>query len=82
MLHLALAGNLLCAVRGKPRVYGRSRIPQYPSKIFYDKVPMNLKPARKETIKTFVKVNILSLIYINALILHMDADRETGACSF
>lgn len=56
MLHLGLAGNILCSIGGTPRVYGREYTPQYPSEIFYEPIEMNLAPATKDTVHSFMKV--------------------------
>ncbi|KAG8944495.1 hypothetical protein FRC04_001717 [Tulasnella sp. 424] len=56
MLHLGLAGNILCSIGGNPRVYGREYTPQYPSEIFYEPIEMNLLPATKETVHMFMEI--------------------------
>jgi len=57
MLHLGLAGNVFCAIGGAPKVYGEKYTPIFPVNIFYeDKVKLELKPATKENIHTFVKL--------------------------
>jgi hypothetical protein len=65
MLHLGLAGNILCAIGGTPKVYGNEYTPKFPVDIFYEeKVKLQLKPATKENIFTFVEVSIIhSLIF-------------------
>jgi len=55
MLHLGLAGNMLRSIGGRPQIYGEGFTPEYPSYIFYEKrVKMEMKPATKEHIQTFV----------------------------
>ncbi|CAE6362091.1 unnamed protein product [Rhizoctonia solani] len=56
MLHLALAGNLLCATGGTPQLYGKDSTPSYPAQIFNDATPVNLSGATEATIKLFVKI--------------------------
>ncbi|KAG8990268.1 hypothetical protein FRB90_001837 [Tulasnella sp. 427] len=56
MLHLGLAGNILCSIGGTPCVYGNEFTPKYPREIFYEPVAMNLLPATKDTIHTFMKI--------------------------
>ncbi|KAG8908748.1 hypothetical protein FRB99_002986 [Tulasnella sp. 403] len=56
MLHLALAGNMLCSIGGTPRVYGDAYTPKYPALIFYDKLELNLQPATEEVLETFMRV--------------------------
>lgn len=58
MLHLGLAGNILCSIGGAPRVYGNEYTPKYPREIFYEPVEMNLLPGTKDTIHTFMKVGL------------------------
>ncbi|TFK64360.1 hypothetical protein BDN72DRAFT_881553 [Pluteus cervinus] len=54
MLHLGLAGNILRSIGGTPSLHQYA--PEFPQELFYDKVKLNLKPATKETIETFVAV--------------------------
>ncbi|KAG8856460.1 hypothetical protein FRB96_006426 [Tulasnella sp. 330] len=55
MLHLGLAGNILCAIGGTPKVYGPEYTPKYPVHIFYeDRVQLELKAATKDHVKTFM----------------------------
>jgi hypothetical protein len=57
MLHLGLAGNIFCAIGGTPKVYGEKFTPIFPVNIFYeDKVKLELNPATKENVHTFVEV--------------------------
>lgn len=59
MLHLALAGNTLCAIGGKPKVYGTGYTPSYPAKMFYEGIELKLMPAIKNTILTFRRVGLI-----------------------
>ncbi|TFK70432.1 hypothetical protein BDN72DRAFT_896439 [Pluteus cervinus] len=54
MLHLSLAGNILCSIGGTPITLEHA--PEFPTSLFYDGVPLDLDPATKETIKVFVEV--------------------------
>ncbi|KAG8986922.1 hypothetical protein FRB90_003694, partial [Tulasnella sp. 427] len=56
MLHLALAGNILCSIGGTPHTYGNEYTPKYPREIFFEKVKMSLRPATKNTLAMFVQV--------------------------
>jgi len=56
MLHFALAGNILCAIGGTPKVYGEKYTPQYPIQIFNDNVQLDLRATTKENLETFVKL--------------------------
>ncbi|KAI0668651.1 ferritin-like-domain-containing protein [Trametes maxima] len=56
MLHLGLAGNMLVALGGKPKLYNKSFMPTYPASILYDKIPMRLAPADKENLECFLKI--------------------------
>ncbi|KAJ1300231.1 hypothetical protein OPQ81_005060 [Rhizoctonia solani] len=56
MFHLGLAGNLLCALRGRPQIYGEPFTPRYPSEILYEGVLMTLAPASKIQIQNFAEV--------------------------
>lgn len=61
MLHLGLAGNILCAIRGQPRLYGDAYTPGYPVGVFYEerKITLELKPATRDNIAIFTKVGCL-----------------------
>lgn len=59
MLHLALAGNILCALGGTQPLYDESFIPKYPSCILFDKIEMELRPADKRNLECFLKVSIM-----------------------
>jgi hypothetical protein len=62
MLHLGLAGNVLCAIGGTPKIYGEKFTPFFPVNIFYeDKVKLQLRPATKENVRTFVEVKMTIL---------------------
>jgi len=54
MLHLGLAGNILCAIGGTPRL--SSTIPEFPAVLFDTKLNLTMKPATKETIGLFVAI--------------------------
>ncbi|EIW65207.1 uncharacterized protein TRAVEDRAFT_42584 [Trametes versicolor FP-101664 SS1] len=56
MLHLALAGNMLCSLDGKQALYDKCFMPTYPSEILFDKIPMKLQPANKENLECFLKI--------------------------
>lgn len=58
MLHLCLAGNILLAVGGHPKLYDKAVIPRYPQKLQHRKVDLglDLAPATIENIDTFIEV--------------------------
>ncbi|KAG8707258.1 hypothetical protein FRC09_001932 [Ceratobasidium sp. 395] len=57
MLHLALAGNLLCAIGGQPKLHHPEYTPTYPRQMFYqDRIDLHLWPAFNQTIETFIRV--------------------------
>ncbi|KAG8812499.1 hypothetical protein FRC19_003093 [Serendipita sp. 401] len=56
MLHLALAGNTLCSIGGKPRLYCDDIVPEYPRDMLYRKIPLSLNSASKETIGKFMEL--------------------------
>ncbi|CAE6460604.1 unnamed protein product [Rhizoctonia solani] len=56
MLHMALAGNLLAALRGRPQLYGEVYAPKYPSELLYEGVLMTLAPAHPSQIQNFVEI--------------------------
>jgi len=56
MLHLGLAGNILNAIGGYPRLYGNEYTPEFPRTLFYTNLRLNLKPAVQDTINLFMKV--------------------------
>lgn len=60
MLHLALAGNMLCALDGRQLLYSQAFMPTYPSEILFDKIRMQLAPANKENLECFLKVGDMS----------------------
>ena len=62
MLHLALAGNMLRALDGKQPLYNKSFMPIYPSKILFNEIDMELRPADKKNLECFLKVSIISLL--------------------
>jgi Ferritin-like len=58
MLHLSLAGNILLAVGGEPKVYDPLIIPQYPM-LMPGRVPdleLNLRSMTKDHLQTFIEV--------------------------
>jgi hypothetical protein len=58
MLHLSLAGNILRAVGGTPKLYDPHIIPQYPM-LMPGRVPdlmLELREMTKEHIQTFIDV--------------------------
>ncbi len=55
MRHLGLAGNMLCAIGGKPTLYDLT--PEFPSTLFSTSLNLTLAPATRETIKLFVDVS-------------------------
>lgn len=59
MLHLALAGNMLCSLDGKQALYDKCFMPKYPSQILFDEIPMKLRPANKENLECFLKVSTM-----------------------
>ncbi|CAE6537021.1 unnamed protein product [Rhizoctonia solani] len=56
MIHLGLAGNILTALGGRPRVYGEAFTPKYPSELLYEGVLMTLAPADKHQLKAFAEI--------------------------
>jgi hypothetical protein len=58
MLHLSLAGNILRAVGGEPKIYDPLIIPQYPM-LMPGRVPdleLNLRSMTKDHLQTFIEV--------------------------
>ncbi|RUP26084.1 ferritin-like-domain-containing protein [Jimgerdemannia flammicorona] len=53
MLHLSLAGNVLLAIGGQPKLYDRDIIPRFPELLPYRESPLelNLRPATKGHIR-------------------------------
>ncbi|GJE98565.1 ferritin-like-domain-containing protein [Phanerochaete sordida] len=56
MLHLALAGNMLASLGGSQPLYNHKFVPSYPSSILFDNVDMVLRPADKENLECFLKL--------------------------
>jgi len=56
MLHLALSGNLLCALDGTTELYDFQIIPQFPGTILYEKVEMNLNRADQANLTDFKEI--------------------------
>jgi hypothetical protein len=60
MLHLSLAGNVLRAVGGNPKLYDVNYIPSYPM-LMPGRVPklwLQLRKANKANLQTFIDVRI------------------------
>jgi hypothetical protein len=60
MLHLSLAGNILRAVGGQPKLYDVDYIPCYPM-LMPGRVPklwLQLRRANKKNLQTFIDVRI------------------------
>ncbi|GJJ10940.1 hypothetical protein Clacol_005169 [Clathrus columnatus] len=70
MLHLSLAGNILCAIGGEPKLYSLNppdsenhpKFPSYPDKMFYQETPLNLRGATKANIRTFLDLERPSIL--------------------
>ena len=60
MLHLALSGNLLCALDGVIELYDFRVIPQLPGSILYEKVEMDLNRADQANLTLFKEVPLQS----------------------
>ena len=62
MGHLALAGNVLKAVGGTPKVYSTDIIPNYPADMVnrIPPLPLDLRAATRANIETFVQASNLS----------------------
>ncbi|KAF8637444.1 hypothetical protein AX17_002809 [Amanita inopinata Kibby_2008] len=56
MLHLALVGNILRSTGTKPIIYQKDRVPTYPSTILKTKIELNLRPADKDNIDSFLQI--------------------------
>jgi len=58
MLHLSLAGNLMRALKGDVYLYDEAFMPKYneQTKLLYDRIDLNLEPAKKPLLETFVKI--------------------------
>ena len=69
MLHLSLAGNVLRAVGGTPKLYDPNYMPYYPM-LMPGRVPklwLQLRKANKANLQTFIDVSALSrrgLLYL------------------
>lgn len=77
MLHFALAGNILCAIGGTPKLYGEKYTPKYPIQIFNDNVQLNLRGTTKENLETFVKASVVILSHGYFLTCSTQVARET-----
>lgn len=63
MLHMGLAGNILCSIGGYPALYrdpklqmGEHFIPEYPTSLLYQEIRLNLRAANKGNIRTFMEL--------------------------
>lgn len=58
MLHLGLAGNVLCSIGGIPRLVGADYTPTYPRLLFEVDLEstLTLRPASKSAIELFKRV--------------------------
>lgn len=59
MLHLSLAGNILKAVGGNPKVYHPDVFPEYPGFMLHRAPPLELKlrEMTKKNLDTFIAVS-------------------------
>ena len=64
MLHLSLAGNILRAIGGHPKLYDAKSIPRYPMNMAgrYPYLRLDLKRADKDHLKTFIAVGFFFLL--------------------
>jgi hypothetical protein len=64
MLHLSLAGNVLKAVGGAPKLYGPDIIPTYPGLMRHRVPPLTLwlREMTKENLDTFIAVRSADLL--------------------
>jgi hypothetical protein len=62
MLHLSLAGNILKAIGGTPKVYDRDIVPTYPMEMpgRIPKLEIQLRAATKINMQTFIDVRLES----------------------
>ena len=59
MLHLSLAGNVLRAIGGRPKLYDVNVIPYYPMNMPYRNwLKLCLREGTKDNLDTFVKVRM------------------------
>ena len=59
MLHLSLAGNVLRAIGGRPKLYDVNFIPHYPTPMPYHcSLTLCLREGTKKNLETFVQVRI------------------------
>ena len=68
MLHLSLAGNILRAVGGTPKLYNLDIVPHYPMMMPGRDPPleMNLREMTKENLSTFIDVCSSILYFANS----------------
>ena len=69
MLHLSLAGNVLRAVGGKPKLYDVNYIPSYPM-LMPGRVPklwLQLRQANKANLQTFIDVSCFYLFILDVM---------------
>lgn len=81
MLHISLAGNVLKAIGGTPKLYERSLIPAFPVKMpaRYPPLTLHLREMTRDNLQTFLDVRDRSLLKHS----HTDfrADRATWRAS-
>jgi len=71
MLHLSLAGNVLQAVGGKPKLYDPDIIPIYPM-LMPGRIPdleLQLRKMTKENIQTFIDVCCSAVTILNSTLM-------------
>ncbi|KAI0684995.1 ferritin-like-domain-containing protein [Cytidiella melzeri] len=56
MLHMGLAGNILCSIGGTPKTYGPNYTPKYPREIFFEPIEMKLLRATRDHVQSFVNL--------------------------
>ena len=56
MLHLSLAGNVLCSLDGYMDLYDFPIVPQFPGTILFEEVELNLDRASQENLMYFKEV--------------------------
>ena len=49
---------MLRALNGTQPLYDKTFMPVYPSKILFDQIDMELRPADKKSLECFLKVNV------------------------
>ena len=74
MLHLSLAGNILRAVGGQPKLYDVNYIPYYPM-LMPGRVPklwLELRRANKRNLQTFLDVCVFLYLEDGGFTLHIN----------